>query len=193
MKNVKKLSRIKLIFGVKLGAGKLIPENEKSRSDSESRIVRASNRSLVSNVCKIDRSSSLGGAVSRTLRVYAPSKLIGLHRPLHISRIYISAFEFPRSRFLRQFRYYLSTRHGSLNPRNFTPPLGPSRPIEKTGPVQTGVSNVCERDEMQTGAILFIVRRLYTYRALPVLGVQGWTECRQGRIYLFYNLKTSTS
>lgn len=93
MKNVKKLSQIKLIFGVKLGAGKLISENEKSKSDSEPCIVRASNRSLVSNVCKIDRSSSLRGAVSRTPRVYAPSKLIGLHRPLHITRIYISAFE----------------------------------------------------------------------------------------------------
>lgn len=75
------------------GGAKLIFENEKSKSDSEPCIVRASNRSPVSNVCKIDRSSSLRGAVSRTPRVYAPSKLIGLHRPLHITRIYISAFE----------------------------------------------------------------------------------------------------
>lgn len=40
---------------------------------------------------QIDRSSSPRRAVPRTPRVYAPSKLIGLHRPLHITRIYISA------------------------------------------------------------------------------------------------------
>lgn len=99
----------------------------------------------------------------------------------------------PRSRFLRQFRYYLSARRAARP----TPAIShhrlvpvPSRPIEKTEPVQTGVSNVCERDEMQTGAILFIVRRLYMYRALPVLGRAA--ECRQGRIYLLYDSKTST-
>lgn len=59
------------------------------------------------------------------------------------------------------------------------------RPIEKTGPVQTGVSNVCGRDEMQTGAILFIVRRPYTYRALPVLGARaGPNAARNGSICL---------
>lgn len=153
------------------------------------------NRSLVRNVCKIDRSSSPRRAVSRTPRVYAPSKLIGLHRPLHITRIYISAFEsalaFPASiSLLLEYSARFAQPSPPPPPQFHTTPPGRSRPIEKTGPVQTGVSNVCERDEMQTGAILFIVRRLYTYRALPV---PGRAECRQGRIYLLYDSKTSTS
>lgn len=90
------------------------------------------NRSLVRNVCKIDRSSSRRRAVSRTPRVYAPSKLIGLHRPLHITRIYISAFEsalaFPAS--ISLLLEY-SARFAQPSPRNFTPPLRAGAALSK--------------------------------------------------------------
>jgi hypothetical protein len=165
----------------------------------------------VSNVCKsIDHRERRAErrAVPRKPRVHAPDKLIGLHRPLHITRIYISALALePVSAFPASISLLLECpARPRRNPRNFTPsplvPLPPPmppcplrgrgwpwRPIEKTGPVRAGVSNVCGRDEMQTGAILFIVRRLYTYRR----GFAGRAECRQGRIYLLCVSETLTS
>lgn len=135
---------------------------------------------------QIDRSSLSRRAVSRTPRVYAPSKLIGLHPPYPlfspptaITRIYISARARVR---VSCVNFVITWVAGTVRP---TPAIShqpsgraePSRAALSKRPdrFRRGVSNVCERDEMQTGAILFIVRRLYTYRALPLLGRLGMT------------------
>lgn len=118
---------------------------------------------------QIDRSFAVAKSSLVQARVYSPSKLIGLHQPLHITHIYISA----HSRFVRQFCYYLRMsilaishhhhhyHHCSSTDRPTDRPV--NRPFYRKGPDRfQGVSNVYERDEMQTGAILFIVRRLCT-------------------------------
>lgn len=143
---------------------------------------------------QIDRSSLPRRAVSRTPRVYAPSKLIGLHPPLDRYHSHLHKRAHSSSRIPRQFRYYLSARlvrppqfHTSLRSRRLPPlpPFPPSYPplSKRPGPgFRRGVSNVCERDEMQTGAILFIVRPGFTHTGLRPVARAG-TEWRQGRIF----------
>jgi len=128
---------------------------------------------------QIDRSSLPRRAVSRTPRVYAPSKLIGLHPlPTAITRIYISARAPARVHArVSCINFVITWVPGTVRPTPAISHQPSSRAVLSKRPdrFRRGVSNVCERDEMQTGAILFIVRRLYTYRALPVHGRLGMT------------------
>lgn len=144
---------------------------------------------------QIDRSSLPRRAVSRTLRVYAPSKLIGLHppAPTAITRIYISARARVRVR-VSCVNFVITWVPGTARPTPAISHQPSSRAALSKRPdrFRRGVSNVCERDEMQTGAILFIVRRLYTYRALPAGARQARNDARDG-FYLLYDWKTSTS
>lgn len=96
------------------------------------------NRSLVSNLCakwidhrRREKSSLAHAARLCTEQINWSTPTATYHSHLH------KRVRSPRSRFLRQFRYYLSTRHGSLNsPQFHTTPSGRdrTRPIEKTGP-----------------------------------------------------------
>jgi len=96
--------------------------------------------------------------------------------PTAITRIYISARARVRAR-VSCVNFVITWVPSTVRPTPAISHQPSSRAALSKRPnrFRRGVSNVCERDEMQTGAILFIVRRLYTYRALLVLGRLGMT------------------